>query len=1116
MKLPRLNHAFALTLMRITFTQLLCAWLFVGMTYAETAKAQVVLEQPVTLSVANQEISTVLSRLERVAKVTFSYIPQQIQADRRVSINVVNQPLSTVLDQLFKNAAVSYEVVGKKQILLSKPSASSPPLPGISPRSSQLQTEQPLDRDIAGKVTDEKGEGLPGVSVVVKGTTRGTSTDGDGQFRLNVPDGAATLVFSFVGYLNQEVAVGNRTSLDVRLQVDTKSLEEVVVVGYGTVKKSDLTGSLAQVKSKELNAYPATNVLQALTGRAAGVQVLQNTGAPGAAVSVRIRGTNSIQGSNEPLYVVDGFPISGTNPTILNNADIESMEILKDASATAIYGSRGANGVVIITTKQGRAGKTRVDFETSYSIQTLRKKLELMNAREYATFYNEQAANDNLKPYFTQDQINSFGEGFDWQDLVFQSAPMKNTSLNVSGGNDKTQFSVSGSSFDQDGIVKGSDYKRYSLRTNINHTISSKFSLNFAGTLSRLNTGRKDSGGGSRGNSMIAGGLSAPPTLTPYNDDGSYRVLATAYPFVATDMVNPLNFINEQDIRTKANVALLNAALLFKPIEDVTIKISGGIENRDDRDDRYTTRKFVNSQGSASITTNQAISLLSENTISYNKTFNQKHSVAAVAGFTYQDFTRTFLTGSGNGFLSDAFETSDLSAAITPGIPGSGYAKWALVSYLARVNYSYDNKYLATVSFRRDGSSKYSEGNKWGSFPSAALAWRASNEEFLKNHPFISDLKVRASWGLTGSQAIAPYATLNQLSSGKTIFGETFYNTFTPGTVLPGNLKWETTEQKDFGVDLGLFRDRLVLTADYYVKNTRDLLNTVALPSSLGYNNTIQNVGEVQNRGLELGLDGRILTGEFKWNANANIAFNRNKVVKLYGGQDILGGQIGVVVINDATSILREGRPIGQFWGYAEDGYDERGKIKYKDIDGDGSITVRDKTYIGDPNPKFIYGFNSTMSYKNFELNLFVQGVQGNDIFNASAMGSTIDYGFGLNMPREVFLNHWSPTNPNAKYPIISNNVNARASDRYVEDGSFLRLKNVLLSYTLPLQAWKISWVRSVQLYASGQNLLTFTNYSWWDPEVNSRGGENSTAQGLDFYSYPVAKSITFGLRVGF
>ena len=982
-------------------------------------------------------------------------------------------------------------------------------------------TKSVADKVINGIVRSETGEGLPGVSVVVKNTTRGTTTDAEGKYRLNVPDESTTLVFSFVGYQNQEATIGNRTTIDLRMVPDDKSLSEVVVIGYGTVKKSDLTGSLSQVKAKELNAYPATNVLQALQGRAAGVQVLQNTGAPGGAISVRIRGTNSLQGSNEPLYVVDGFPINGSNPTQLNNADIETIEILKDASATAIYGSRGANGVVIITTKRGKAGQTRVDIETSYSTQSLRKKLDLMNAKEYAQLYNEQAVNDKLTPYFTQAQIDAFGQGFDWQDLVFQKAPMKAASLNISGGNEKTQFALSGSTFNQEGIIKGSNYNRYSLRANINHTISRKFSVNFSGTLSRLETGQKTNNGGSRGNSMIAGAIAAPPTLTPYNDDGTYRTLAIAYPFVATDLINPLNFINELSDNTKANVALLNTALIFKPIESITVKLAGGIENRDDRRDVYRTLNFVNSTGSASVSTNQITSLLSENTISYDKIFRQKHSISAVAGFTYQNFLSTSLGGSGVGFLSDTPGTYDLGSASTPGIPGPapntpGYAKSVLLSYLGRINYSYDGKYLATASIRRDGSSKYSEGGKWGYFPSAALAWRVSNEDFMKNNTFISDLKVRASWGLTGSQAIDAYATLSQLNSGKTVLGDALYTTFGPGTTLPGNLKWETTEQKDVGVDFGIFKNRIILTADYYVKNTRDLLTTVALPASLGYITTIQNVGEVQNKGLELGIDSRVLTGAFRWDVNANISFNRNKVVKLYGGQDVLGESIGVVVINDVSSILREGRPIGQFWGYVEEGYDDKGKIKYKDIDGDGTISTKDKTYIGNPNPKYIFGVNSTMSYKNVELTMFWQGVQGNDLFNASAMGSTIDYGFGLNMPREVFLNHWSASNPNAKYPIISNSVNAKLSNRFVEDGSYVRLKNIQLAYNFPLQNWGVKWVKNVQLYASGQNLLTLTKYSWWDPEVNSRGGASATTQGIDFFSYPVAKSVTFGLRAGF
>lgn len=1096
--------------------------------------------QKISMAVRNKPLTAVFADIQQQTGYQFFYDNKVVKKGNKVTVDIRSGSILEVMDAVMQGQPLTYSVIDKTVVIKRKVETGrdlgGKASAGImemktgantgqdTPLENRLETlilrgpgeHQKTELSVAGRVTDEKGEGLPGVSVILKGSQRGTTSDVDGSFQIQVPDKGSVLIFSFVGYVSKEVLVGSQSSLAVSLQVDNRSLEEIVVVGYGTVKKSDLTGSLSQVKAKELNAYPSTNVLQALSGRAAGVQVLQNNGSPGGGVSVRIRGANSVIGGNEPLYVVDGFPINGSNPTILNNADIESMEILKDASATAIYGSRGANGVVLITTKQGKAGKTRVDFETSYSVQKLRKKLDMMNATEYASFYNEQASNDKLNPYFTQEQINAMGEGYDWQELIFRQAAMKSTSLNVSGGNEKTHFSLSGSAFNQDGIVKGSDYNRYSIRTNINHAISNKFSVNFSGTLSRLVTARKDSEGGGRGTSMISSAIGAPPSLTPYNQDGGYRILATAYPFVATDLINPINFINEQNKKTRANIALLNAALIFKPIEEITIKIAGGMENRDDRTDEYTTTKFVRSSGSASVSSGQFTSFLSENTVSYNKTVADKHSVSAVAGFTYQDFTTTSLSSAGVGFLSNSTQTYDLGSAATPGIPSSGYSKSVLLSYLARLNYAFDNKYLATVSFRRDGSSKYTEGDKWGYFPSAALAWRVSNEPFLKNSAVISDLKARVSWGLTGSQAINAYATLNQLDAGKTTFGDALYSTYTPGTKLPGNLKWETTAQKDFGVDLGLFKNRLILTADYYIKNTRDLLNTVTLPSSLGYTTTIRNVGEVQNKGFELGLDGRILTGAFKWDMNANISLNRNKVVKLNDGQDILGGVVNVVVINDVTNILREGRPIGQFWGYVEAGYDEKGKIKYQDTDGDGSITIKDKTYIGNPNPNFIYGINSNMSYKNFELTFFIQGVSGNDLFNASGMSSTIDYGFGLNMPKDVYQNHWTPSNTGAKYPLISNSVNARVSNRYVEDGSYLRLKNIQLAYNFPLQKWGSKWISSAQLYASAQNMLTLTQYSWWDPEVNSRGGSSSIQQGIDFYSYPIAKSVTFGLRAGF
>lgn len=1071
------------------------------LTFLMESSAEGFSQQRITLSRKDAAIRQVFQDIRKQTGYDFLYSNKVLASARPVSVSVQDATLDEVLRLVMKDQPLAYNIVEKTVIIkLYERPAARDTVPSIP---------------VSGLVSDDKGQALPGVTVQVKGTSAGTVTDNDGKFSITVPGSDAVLEFSYLGFARQERPVGATTVFNITLQPSNEGLNEVVVVGYGTVMKKDLTGSLAQVKSREINAVPAANVLQALSGRAAGVHVLQNNGSPGGPVSVRIRGTNSIMGSNEPLYVVDGFPVSGTNPTVLNNMDIETIDILKDASATAIYGSRGANGVVLITTKRGKAGKTKVDFETSYSTQSLRKKLDLMNAREYAIFYNERAVNDNQQPYFTQEQIDNFGEGYDWQDLVFQTAPMQLTSLNVSGGNEKTQFSLSGSVFAQNGIVKGSDYNRYSLRTNINHEISKKFSVNFSGTFSRLQTDRKDSRGGSRGNSMIAAAISAPPTLTPYNDDGSYRVLATAYPFIATDLINPINFINEQTTSTKANVVLANAALIYHPLPDFTVKISGGIENRDDRSDTYTTTRFVNSQGVASVSASQFTSLLSENTISYNKTAG-KHNIAAVAGFTYQDFLTTFVNGSGVGFLSDASQTYDLGAADAPGIPGSGYAKSALVSLLARVNYSYDNKYLATISFRQDGSSRYSEGNKWGGFPSAALAWRVSEEDFLKDIAFFSDLKLRASWGYTGSQAISPYATLNQLGSGKTVFDDALATTYAPGTVLPGDLKWETTEQKDIGLDIGILDNRVVVTADYYVKTTKDLLNNVILPSSMGFQRTVRNVGEVRNQGFEFGVDARILTGAFKWDLNTNISMNRNKVLKLYDGEDILGGSVNAVVVSDISNILREGQPIGRFWGYLEDGYDDNGRIRFVDVDKDGSITAQDKTYIGDPNPDFIYGINSNMSYRNFSLSIFIQGSQGNDIFNISSIGNTIDYGFGLNMPREVYENHWTPSNPNAKYPVISYNTAVRASDRFVEDGSYMRLRNVELGYDLPVQKAGINWLRNLRIYASGQNLLTFTKYSWWDPEVNSNGGENSTAQGYDNYSYPTARSFTFGIRAGF
>jgi TonB-linked SusC/RagA family outer membrane protein len=899
------------------------------------------------------------------------------------------------------------------------------------------------------------------------------------------------------------------------MEEETIGLEEVVAVGYGTMKKSDLTGSLTSVKSDNINAFPTTNVLQALSGRAAGVQVMQNSGEPGGSINIRIRGTNSIRGSNEPLYVIDGFPMSGSNPTIINNLDIESIEILKDASATSIYGSRGANGVVLITTKQGKAGATQVHYESNFGIQSLIKKMEMMNGSEYAEFYNRVAVNDNWDPPFTQAEIDAFGEGYDWQDYVFQNGLIHNHDIVVSGGNEKTKFSFSGSLFDENGIIKKSGYERYSVRSNIMHNISDKLRISSNITLSKLKKDNQSSSGGGRGTSLISGSLYPFPTVTPYNEDGSIRDLKTIYHW-SPEINNPALYLDMTQSMDQSDKVLANAAFEYEPIENLIFRIMGGIENTNDRSDYYRNKDYIGAEAYASASASQFRSLLNENTVSYLKTIG-KHTISGLAGFTFQDFLSTSLSGSGTGFLSDVQESYNLGAAAVAGIPGSGHSYSVILSGLGRLNYNYDNKYLLTVNFRADGSSKYSPGNKWGYFPSGALAWRVSNENFFGDlSDIISDMKVRVGWGTTGSQAIGAYATLNNLYSGKTVFGGIYHTTFAPSTNLPGDLKWETTEQTNIGVDVGFLENRFRLTADYYFKRTRDLLNTVTLPPSGGFRTTIDNVGAIDNNGLEFEVNADILPGPFKWFVDANISFNRNKVKKLYKGQDILGSRYNVTLIDDHINILREGEPLGVFYGYLEDGYDETGRLKYKNLNNDEEINVRDKVIIGDPNPDFIYGFNSTWSYKNFDFTIFIQGVQGNDIFNLAGLNNTLDVGFGGNMPKDVFYNHWTPDNKDAKYPIPSRTNQVRVSDRQVEDGSYLRFRNIQLAYNIPFEKLGLTTIKNVQVYVGGKNLITITDYSRWDPEVNSYGGSSSINQGIDHHTYPVNKSINFGIRADF
>lgn len=593
-------------------------------------------------------------------------------------------------------------------------------------------------------------------------------------------------------------------------------------------------------------------------------------------------------------------------------------------------------------------------------------------------------------------------------------------------------------------------------------------------------------------------------------------MLKTAFPFSYDGAINPVMVVNEQINRNFQNKVFTNLALNYKPIEGLNIKISGNVANNDSRSDYYRLTTYHGSTGSASIGTSQALHINSDNIITYHKLIGNAHDITLTAAQTYEVYKYTAASISGDGFLSDMYETYNIGSADIINIPSSSYSKWNLLSYLGRINYSYKGKYIATASFRADGSSRYSKGNKGGYFPSAALAWRVSDEDFMEGIGFISNLKLRAGYGETGSTAINPYATLSMLSTGKVAFNEDSYTYFAPSSVFPGDLKWETTAQTNIGLDVGFLGNRLNLTADYYIKNTCNLLNSVQLPRSTGYTSTIRNIGKMQNKGVDIQLDGMVLDGPVKWDLTANFSMNRNTVKKLYEGQDITGSSYNMIILSDYVNLIREGEEMCVFYGYQEDGYDETGKIKYKDNDGVAGITSADKTIIGNPNPDFIYSLNSVLSFKNFELSWFIQGSQGNDIL-ALCMTHQMYYGNGLNSLKEVYYDHWTETNTDAKYARVSKaSTSMKLSDRFVYDGSYVRLKNIQLAYNIPVSKLGVHWLKRGQVYVSGQNLVTLSDYPWFDPEVNSSGGGSSLNQGIDNYTYPILKGFTFGVKLGF
>ncbi len=996
---------------------------------------------------------------------------------------------------------------------------------------------------------------VSGATVTVKGTSNSVAAGPDGSFTIPVSASKVTLIISSVGYTAKELVVGpGQNNISIPLETDQTTMGEVVVVGYGSQKKSDLTGAISSVKGSDLTQLSTQRVDQALQGRAAGVFVLNTAGAPGANATIRVRGMNSINGGNNALVVIDG--LQGGSLTSINPNDIESMEILKDASATAIYGSRGANGVILITTKNGKKGKPVIDYGFSYGSQTIRHKLDLMSAADYAITRNADKATQNGSgtptPIFSDAQIAELktSGGTDWQDVIYRTAPITNHQLSISGGTDNMKYIVSGGYLDQQGILVNSAYKRFTLRANVSADItkSVSFGLNWGGS---KEMGNSPPYGGGTALSFLGQAVNiAPrwdPTTPPYDADGNYNRHPSGYG--AYDTWNPLAAAQEPDITNNTISNNVTAYLEVKIIEGLKLRVSGGaiIENGNNKS-YYNSKTWEGKPIGGKVgyaTIDDALNTFYQNSniLTYDKSIGKQHhfTLMAVAEQQYSKSETSGLIAS--KFTVDQTGANDLGGAEQINSKYSNVSERVLNSYLGRLNYSFANKYLLTVSYRADGSSVFGANNKWGYFPSGSLAWKMSEERFIQNLGIFSELKLRGSWGTVGNQAIRAYQTISAINSGAnypyagndgTDLGFVIANPANP------NLKWESTTQKNIGLDVSVFKGRLNATVDLYSKTTKDLLLNRTLPGYSGFSSIIDNVGSVENKGVEIAISGDPIIGKVRWNSGFNISWNRNKVLDLgevsrlefkttYGGYSLRNGFMQ----------LRVGEPFGQMYGYGYEGtwgtskaseaaaYGQLpGDPHYTDFNGDGVINSADIMKIGNAIPDFTFGWNNRVSYNNFELSFLIQGSKGNDIFNQARI--RLENSFEGTSVR--LLDRWTETNQNTDVPAFIDVVtrqNAGLSSkvslgsdggrlqRYVEDGSYVRLKNITLGYSLPSSVTNRIGVTRLRAYVSGTNLITITDYTGYDPEVSAYN-TNDAMIGVDLSNYPTAKIITFGLNVTF
>lgn len=1079
-------------LLIMKMTIVLC--LFVGLlsSMAET-RAQAT---KLNLKIQNGTVKDVIEEIESQTDYSFMYDNNVLDVNRKVSVDAKNSSVSEILDQIVSGQNLKYELVNRYIVISAEG------------RSTMQQSVS-----VSGTIKNEKGEALPGVTIVVKGTTTGTVTDVDGKYSLkNVPSDA-TLVFSFIGMKAQEVAVAGKSQINLVMQEESIGLNEVVAIGYGTMKKSDLTGAVSSVNSDDFNKGSQMTTQQLIQGKISGVNISQNSGKPGGSNTVRVRGGTSITASNDPLYVIDGVPISTTgevgqaniatyqtnifdqeptNPLqTLNPNDIESVIVLKDASATAIYGSRGANGVIIITTKKGSAGKVQVSYDVTAGVSKVGKTLDVLSADQYRKTVSDLGF---VEGYDYQDK----GANTNWQDLIYRTAYQQSHYLSMTGGTDQTTYRTSIGYSDEEGIMLASKLQQANIRTNINHTeLDGRLNFDL-----RMNYGESTGNqsaitntlGSEFGTSMNYEALVFNPTYPVYDSNGDYN-------HVLPYRVNPVSFSTDV-IDKRLNTRFLgNLATTFKIIEPLSIKVNLGYTRQGIDRNSFISKNNPQGEGPGGFASVQKLddySKLLETILSFNKTFG-KNTIDAIAGYSYQYFKTEGLRTIATGFLSDEFKWYSLQAASTIESVTSYTESNKLISMYGRVNYNHDNRFLLTGTVRRDGSSRFGSGNKWGLFPSGAASWRISQEKFFHSAK-VSDLKVRVSYGITGNQEIGnlnSITTLGASSSGYLVGGDRITMVL-PIQYANPDLKWEQTAQLDIGLNFGFFDQKIYGSIDYYRKKTSDLLLEIAVPSPSVVPTQLANVGSVENKGVEFEIGARIINKQdFNWSTNFNLSANKNKVLSLsndqWKGDNIKAAPIqGQGLSGGWAQLIAEGKPLGSFYGLIFTGV----------VDGIEQFK-EEPDYIGCAQPDFTFGFSNTFNYKNWNLSINLRGSVGNDIYNLTAN----NLGYLINLPGRNVIQE-------AVTSGVNREQSKEYSSRWIEDGSFVRLDNMTLGYNFNV---KSTFLSNARVYISGQNLFVITGYSGADPEVNSEvSGTGIAPLGVDYLSYPKARTISIGANISF